>query len=287
MTLTWSRRRTLIAGLALIALTNAVALGGVAWNRSGELDSALKLTQRELGQPYRFGFDKESGGLVLDLRWRVLAVDRGKTYYADRYGTPAWLDRAKLASLGFQVSQPPRARGGDRYYDRLLPREALVVLELDGPARADALEQARAWAKREAARAAAGKGNKEALNAAKNAAEFLQREETVNSRLFVVDAGLDATALRAKYPDRARYAIVHGSVRAQFHADRGAAGEWTGYIEDINNDQINVPLEFRKAIGFVPQTREWEPPQAGAPFQAAVAFGKRFEPWITSVTATK
>ena len=30
MTMTWSRRRTLIAGLALIALTNAVALGGVA-----------------------------------------------------------------------------------------------------------------------------------------------------------------------------------------------------------------------------------------------------------------
>jgi uncharacterized protein DUF4824 len=287
MTLTWSRRRTLIAGLALIALTNAIALGGVAWNRSGEPDSVLKLTQRELGQPYRFGPDKESGGLVLDLRWRVLAVDRGKAHYADRYGTPAWLDRAKLASLGFPVSQPPRARGGDRYYDRLLPREALVVLELDGPARAGALEQARAWAKTEAARAAAGTGNKEALNAAKNAAELLEREETVNSRLFAVDAGLDAAALRAKYPDRTRYAIVHGSVRAQYHAERGAGGEWTGHIEDIDNGQINVPLEFRKAIGSVPQTREWEPPQASSPFQATVAFGKRFEPWVTAVKVTQ
>jgi hypothetical protein len=284
MTLTWSRRRTLIAGLALIALTNAVALGGVAWNRSGEPDSVLQLTQRELGQPYRFGFDKDSGGLVLDLRWRVLAVDRGKAYYADRYGTPAWLDRAKLASLGFPVSQP--ARGGDRYYDRLLPREALVVLELDGPARADVLERAREQARREAARAAAEKGNKEALNAAKNAVEFLQREETVNSRLFAVDVGLDATALRATYPDRARYAIVHGSVRARYHAERGAAGEWTGYIEGIDNGQINVPLEFRKAIGSVPQTREWESPtQVGPLFQATVAFGKRFEPWVTAVSA--
>lgn len=286
MTLTWSRRRTLIAGLALIALTNAVALGGVAWNRSGEPDSVLQLTQRELGQPYRFGFDKDSGGLVLDLRWRVPAVDRGKAYYADRYGTPAWLDRAKLASLGFPVSQPPRARGGDRDYDRLLPREALVVLELDGPARADALERAREHARKEAARAAAGKGNKEALNAAKNAAEFLQREEAVNSRLFAVDAGLDAAALRTRYPDRTRYAIVHGSVRAQYHAERGAAGEWTGHIEGIDNGQINVPLEFRKAIGSVPQTHEWESPsQAGSPFQATVAFGKRFEPWVIAVSA--
>jgi uncharacterized protein DUF4824 len=286
--MTWSRKHTLIAGLALIALTNAVALGGVAWNRSGEPDSVLKLTQRELSQPYRFGFDKENGGLVLDLRWRVLAVDRGKAYYADRYGTPAWLDRAKLASLGFQVAQPPRARGGDGYYDRVLPREALVVLELDGLARETALEQARAWARKEAARAAAGNGNKEALNAAKNAAEFLQREETVNSRLFAVDAGLDAAALRAQYPDRTRYAIVHGSVRAQHHPARGAAGEWTGYIEGIDNGQINVPLEFRKAIGSVPQTSDWEPPaQVGSPFQATVAFGKRFEPWVTAVSATK
>src|SRR5574341_1548650 len=30
----WTRRRTLIAGAKLIVLTNAVALGGVAWNRS-------------------------------------------------------------------------------------------------------------------------------------------------------------------------------------------------------------------------------------------------------------
>lgn len=288
MTPTWSRRRTLVAGLALVALTNAVALGGVAWNRSGEPDSVLQLTQRELGQPYQFGFDKESGGLVLDLRWRVLAVDRDKTYHADRYGTPAWLDRAKLASLGFQVSQPPRARGGDRYYDRLLPREALVVLELDGPARAEALESARERAKKEAAKAAAEKDKKEQHNAARNAAEFLQREETVNSRLFAVDVGLDTTALRAKYPNRTRYAIVRGSVRAQYHADRGAAGEWTGYIEGIDNGQINVPLEFRKAIGPVPQTHEWESPkQVGSPFQATVAFGKRFEPWVTAVTVTK
>lgn len=29
----WSRRHTLISGIALILVTNAVALAGVAWNR--------------------------------------------------------------------------------------------------------------------------------------------------------------------------------------------------------------------------------------------------------------
>jgi uncharacterized protein DUF4824 len=288
MTLTWSPRHTLIAGLALIALTNAVALGGVAWNRSGEPDSVLKLTERELWRPNQFRVDKESGGLELALRWRVLAINGGKAYYADRYGTPAWLDEAKLASLGFPVSQPPRARGGDRDYDRLLPREALVVLELDGPVRAQALESARDWARKKAAEAAAERDKKKRDNAAKNAAEYLQREETVNSRLFAVDVGLDAAELRARYPDRTRYTIVRGSVRAQYHRERGAAGLWTGDIDGLDNDRVNVPLEFRKAIGPVPQTSEWETsPQTGPPFQATVAFGKRFEPWVTAVSVTK
>jgi hypothetical protein len=285
--MSWSRRHTLIAGLALIALTNAVALGGVAWNRSGEPDSVLTLTQREMWQPYRFRFDKERGGLELNLRWRVLATNRTGAYYAsDRYGDPDWLDQAKLASLGFNVSRRPRARAGDSDYDRLLPREALVVLELDGPAYQKALAIARERAAKDAAKAAAEKDKKKRDHAARNAAEILQREETVNSRLFAVDVGLDAQALRAKYPDRARYAIVHGSVRAQYQGDRAAAGLWTGYLDGIDNGQINVPLEFRKAFGSVGYSHEWDTPtQAGAPFRVTVAFGKRFEPWIVAAEA--
>ncbi|MFL6653087.1 MAG: DUF4824 family protein, partial [Sulfurifustaceae bacterium] len=52
----WSRKRTLLAGIALIAATNAVALVGVAYNRSGEPSSVLKLTERELALPYSWGF---------------------------------------------------------------------------------------------------------------------------------------------------------------------------------------------------------------------------------------
>ena len=130
MTLTWSR--TLVAGIALIALTNAIALGGVAWNRSGEPESVLKLTQRELGQSYRSFFDRESGGMEVSVRWRVVTTGPYESFYPDHYGAPEWLDREKLAALGFDVSRRPDAR---RRHQRLLPREALVVLELDGPAR--------------------------------------------------------------------------------------------------------------------------------------------------------
>lgn len=46
--MTWSRKHTLIAGIALIALSNAVALIGVAYNRSGEPESELRLSSASL-----------------------------------------------------------------------------------------------------------------------------------------------------------------------------------------------------------------------------------------------
>ncbi|MGH8703341.1 MAG: DUF4824 family protein, partial [Burkholderiales bacterium] len=168
MTLTWSRTHTLIAGLALIALTNAIALGGVAWNRSGEPESVVKLTQRELGQSYWSISDRETGGMELSVRWRVVTTVPHESFYPDHYGAPEWLDREKLAALGFDVSRRPDAR---RRYQRLLPREALVVLEIDGPARQKALERARARAEQEAAKAAAGKGKTGPGSPAQNAAD--------------------------------------------------------------------------------------------------------------------
>lgn len=284
--MTWSRTRTLIAGIALIALTNAIALGGVAWNRSGEPDSVLTLTQRELSNPYRFGFDRDSGGLQLRLRARVLNVESAAAFYADHYGTPEWLDRAKLGALGFDVSERPDAPSGSRRYGRLLPRETLMVLEIDGPAWRKALERARKRAENEAAKVTAGTGKMGPGTPAHNAAEFLKREETSNSRLFAVDAGLDAQALRAKYPDRTRYAIVRGTVRAQYHGGRGKDARWTGLIEGLDNVQINVPIEFRKALESTPRSATWVPTtESGPPFEVTVAFGKRFEPWIVAAGA--
>lgn len=47
-----TRGRTLIAGIAIILVVNAIALGGVAYNRSGTPESTLHLSQRELSEPY-------------------------------------------------------------------------------------------------------------------------------------------------------------------------------------------------------------------------------------------
>jgi hypothetical protein len=291
MTLTWSRNRTLIAGIALIALTNAVALGGVAWNRSGTPESELKLTQRELHDIY--GFDRETGWTVLGLRWRTYSSESDDLfYYGGSFGggMPDWLDEAKLAALGFDVSKQPDPRRESRRYARILPKEALMVLELDGPAAQAALQRARERLARETAKEAAEAGKGERRSQVKLAADALKREETSNSRLFVVDAGPDAAELRAKYPDRARYAIVRGKVRAYPPAPSGRAQErrWRGYIESIDTPRVNVPLEFRRQAGMalraIPRAGPTDP---GPRYEVIVAFGQRLEPWVTAVSVTK
>ena len=285
MKLSWSRAHTLVAGLALIALTNAIALGGVAWNRSGEPESVLTLTERELWEPYAYGFGREEGGLQLILRWRALPRDPDMVLYGEFQGAPEWLDEAKLKELGFDVSPPPATRRASWRYDRQLPRETLVVLEFDGPAYQRALERARERAAKEAGKGAAT-GKTGPGTPAEQAATFLKNEETANSRLFAVDAGRDAHRLRARYPDRARYAIVQGKVRASYQFGRGKEARWTGYIEGIQNGQVNVPLEFRRAIERAPRPVPRPAAAADRPaFEATVAFGRRFEPWITAVPA--
>ena len=286
MTLSWSRIHTLVAGLALIALTNAIALGGVAWNRSGEPESVLKLTSREVWEPYGFGIDREGGGLQLSIHWRALAGDTNVEYYVDIFGPPEWLNEAKLAELGFDVSPPRETRRASRRYDRQLPKEALVVLELDGLAYQKALERARERAAREAAKGAET-GKTGPGSPAEQAAESLKREQTSNSRLFAVDAGRDAQGLRAKYPDRTRYAIVQGKVRPQYLSGRGKEARWTGYIDDIQNAQVNVPLEFRKALESAGRATARAGTPGATPFEVTVAFGKRFEPWIIAASAAK
>ena len=292
--MTWTRTHTLIAGAALIALTNAVALGGVAWNRSGTPESELKLTQRELHDTYgSFRYDRETGGTELGLRWRVLASESDNLFYYEGSfgsGMPDWLDEARLAALGFDVSKQPDARRESRRHARILPKEALIVLELDGPAAQMALQRARARLARETVKEAEEKGRSEKRSQVKLATDALKREETSNSRLFAVDAGLDAAELRAKYPDRGRYAIVRGKIRAYPPAQhgRGKESRWRGYLESIDTPRVNVPLEFRKQAGMalraLPRAGPTDP---GPRYEVTVAFGRRFEPWVTAVNVLK
>jgi len=260
-----------IAALLVIVLTNAVALGGVLWNRSGEPESQLTLSQRELRLPYR-SLDRESSGLALALIWRV-AVPSGRDNIYWEYGTggaPEWLDKTKMEDLGFDMSA---TSSGIRWNDRALPRDVLLVLELDGEAYRHSLERARQHRAAEEAKLAAMPDSNEKKNRLKNAADQLAREESENSRLFVVDAGRDAIALRAKYPDRARYAIVRGQVRPSWSGERNESRA-RGYVSNVSIAGVNVPHALKPLLADATGQKK---------FTAGVIFGQRLEPWISRI----
>lgn len=283
-------------GVLLLVATNAVALIGVAYNRMDPPEAVLTLTERELGaQSYWMWPESENSGLnvklqirterVTDMRpgeiedWASLAPFGGGLGSAVR-----WLDQEKLASLGFDVNLAPNAPDAERHYDRMLERYVLLVLELDGPARARALQTAHDRVTQLAQKAAEGSDDTSTSRQLKNAREALQYEEEDASRLFIIDAGLDEDSLRQRYPDRARYAIVRGTVRPMTMSGNASAKLY-GRVTGVHCESINVPLQFHASV------KEARLPRVSAAARTrfvksqlsmTVAFGRRLEPWILS-----
>jgi hypothetical protein len=287
----WTRTHTLVAGAVLILATNAVALLGVAYNR-GDAESTLTLTQRELHLPYNWGFEKENSGIALTLQWRTLAeepeVNDGlPTNYTGFGSEPDWLSKDMLTALGFDVSKPEDTAQGRMYYDKMLSKDVLLVLEFDGPAYHTALARMQQHRQKEEALLNANPGKKEFEERTKNAKRALYQEERINSRLFVVDAGLDAASLRASYPDRNRYAIVRGQIQPRL-VEIKRKPKLIAYISDLSITHINVPAHYRRIFESLQANMQMNRREtASTPYTVSVSFGKRLEPWITEATGSK
>jgi hypothetical protein len=274
------------AGMVLIVATNAIAVGGALYNRSGAPESQLALSERELSPPYSWEWHEENSGLSLHLIWRTAGRVHDDLDDFNPYGRNAdWLDAAKLQALGFDVSMRPDDAQASEHYDRQLDHEALLVLELDGSARAAALQAAQQRLSRaqvEAAKVADSKLAKERLESAQKS---LLREQGQNSRLFVVDAGPELRPLREKYPDAARYAIVRGHVGISV-CERKEQSRLCGRVEGLEVSTVNVPLDQRPAFeGAKPMGYERD--ENHVRYAAVVAFGRRLEPWLVSAQRAK
>lgn len=281
--------KTLAAGAALILLANAVALVGVYLNRSGEPDSRMTLSQRELSMPWGWGMAKENSGLALNLNWRVMDAGAGD-YFSSGVGfsggTPQWLDAAKMAALGFDTSAVAEDHAGRRRVERQLPREVLLVLELAGAAWQQTLERARQTAAQHETAQLANADSKEFAAKAKRAQEHVKREENVNSRLFAIDAGLDRAMLRAKYPDRGRYMILKATLRPRLVV-QDKQTRISGYVSTLAVAQINVPHALRPGLEPALRQHRRTPLDPSPHFEATLAVGQRLEPWIEAVAVAK
>jgi hypothetical protein len=282
-------------GALVLTLTNAVVLLGVASNRRQPPDSVFTLTERELGPQWSWMWrEGENSGLSLRLQYRVESVPNSRMALLGEeevfspygnFGPIAWLDREKLAALGFDVATPPASAETDTHYDRMLGRDVLLVLELDGPVRARARQAARDLLARREREIADKPEDQVRAQRLQSAQQALQSEEHEASRMFIVDAGLDQATLRQRYPDRAHYAIVHGNIRPFVMRD-GTSAKLYGAVTAVRCEDISVPLQFRAAVPLdrpanvmaMALSRQ----DKKRPFTIQVAFGRHLEPWVVA-----
>lgn len=269
----WTRTHALLGGAGLILLVNAVALGGVAWNRSGNPDSLPRLSQREL--VHNSSWHQENSGLSVRLNWRFPSEAEGAGPRS-----LAWeprIDAKQMAALGFRMPAQVDDNSA-RQFDRQQSRTALLVLELDGPLYQRELQLARKHLDEANQAAAAAPGNQKLAYELKDSQNALKSEEKYASRLLLKDVGLDQKALRQRYPDRQRYLIVQGRVRpiSLFHEHIWTLG---GTASALGVDSINVPYRWRQALEE-DSWQEDEDRERMQRFTAEVVFGQRLEPWI-------
>ena len=281
-----SHTRALLLGVALIVVTNAVVLAGVAYNRSGEPESTLQLTERELNLHNWSWPENENSSIDLNLSWRV-AHDESDEFaeYRSWYRGLSWLEPAELQELGFDVEADLETKEGAERVRRQPSRRAWVVLEYDGPAYQASLAHARKRLERAEALAQTNAGQREfetRLIAARNA---LQSEETFATRLFIVDVGRDEEALRKQYPDRQRYAIANGRLSAMIEGEVGQK-RLAVQVAEVDVNAIRVPHAYRSLVEPYAQSREYGVNRAPR-FAATVNFGRRFEPWIVDLALLK
>ncbi len=275
------KRAGWLAALLLLVLVNAIVLAGVAWNRSGEPDSTMQLTERELPLYYRSSMAEENTGVAFRLN-----------LHNDVY-SPDWLNADKLRALGFSI--PDTGSNVDDREERLrraLPRQAWVVLEFDGPAWQAALADEE---RRLAALHMHLSDGKVTRLQKESAEEALTRMQQSGSRLVAVDAGKDAAALRAAYPDTTRYLITGAEVRMWAGRSLSEDGE-TGPLSieghlQIPGDRIHVPLQHQRilqaVLGGDLQGDRRENARQLPRYAVRLHYGRRYEPWVEEIVAIK
>ncbi|MDH1264554.1 DUF4824 family protein [Pseudomonas sp. GD03944] len=252
--------------LGLILLSNAVALAGVYYNRSGEPQSVLTLSERELMLSRGLWLDRETDGVLhLQLMWR----EEGNQ------GEVIWLDRSKLLSLGFVVPAVTDTIELE-FYRRNLERSVWLVLELDGPAYQRELKRTRQALEKAEARLQALPDDEALQHRRDRQREYLEDEEHHSSRLFLVDAGLDVEALRAQYPDRRRYALIAGYMRPYYRSDKDTPLFSASIRSEVA--EISVPFALREV--FSTWNRHQRYGEQKPKVRAEIAFGQRYEPWM-------
>lgn len=280
MRTTLSSGKLFASGFMLLVITNIAVLSGVAYNRSGDPDARITLSERELKLPYRFY--RENSGLALRLVWRVLGSNEDEISYSN-WSSPAWLDAEKLQELGFDTDLLLSTEKGFNRQKESISKEVFIVLEKSGDSYKESLARAQRALEKQEKALELNKNDKNLKSKVEDAQKRLQRERIEESRLFAIDAGVDKENLRARYGDQTKFIITKAIIRPGYHyRDKNSA--ITGYISRLSVGSIHVSLKYLKSFDALLAQQHSSKDTTNAPrYEVDIAYGRRLEPWILSV----
>jgi hypothetical protein len=219
----------------------------------------LDLTERELRLAPR---EADNTAIVLQLEWSRLEPNNAAN------PVPDWFDAAKLASLGFDCRLPATAENA-AHYRGAAPRSVYAALENDGDAWRRYLDGLASQQERDAA--------------------------SRRPRLVLVDVGTDASALRARYPDRRRTVIVPATAGLSLVQPLSGKPFLRGRINVVYPFELNVPKELRsvlepirpRAVSMADRRSGQIDPVGEPRYRVTVKWGRSLEPWIAAVAPMK
>lgn len=292
---------SVVAACGLIVVTNLAILAAAGWNRRGEPKAELSLTERELAMPVARQDERTGLELTLVMTHEPPDVVR-RTARWKRYELPSvdydWLDRAKLLELGFRIDLEPTHPDAAEHYSHAIPRRAYVVVEYNGEAWNRWISGREEQVRKIRHEVEEGTLEPRALA---DAEAVLAVDREMRSRLFPVDAGVDAEALRRRYGGRRGHAVVAGLLRPKVVQSENGVPTLSADVLGLVVSQVHVSRKFRQHLeGFLPgetweevEVRERREAESGWPlptpprYQATLAVGRRYEPWLVSVAALK
>jgi len=267
----------LLAAVGLLVVSNAFVLAHVAMNRSGEPDSEMQLTARELQY---YGGRSDESSVVLMLRWTNTAPEYPTGLPGE---VPGWFDQKKLEEIGFDLSVPAVSLKAARFYENLRSREVFVALELDGPAW-------EVWRKdREPRLETEGSYGPQVT-----LPDRVEIERQTTPRLITIDVARDPVALRHKYPDRKHVMILQALVRAKLEPEQRASltaplrpAYLRGAITRLAIESINVPQPLSRRLegqSYTPWTYDGNRVKIQQPpYSVTLRIGSKYEPWVVDV----
>ena len=80
-------------------------------------------------------------------------------------------------------------------------------------------------------------GDQAQANKLKQYEDLLMQRKVSQTRLFMVEAGIDEQVLAKQYSAKNKYLFVRGEIKVRWNSDR-----ITGYIRRLYIDELHVPL---------------------------------------------